>query len=141
MKHHIKLQVGNTIEDATLEERFSSLTFKMKNGFRKTYTDHDLYLCLAQIRRDFPEIKFLCKGAKLNVFPSRMCSQMSNGGVAYEMTLGEAASRDNIVHIFDFEDKNITTDISEQINFYHQWISHFRPKQTNSATKIQLKED
>lgn len=128
MKHHIKLQLGHTIETATLEEHFSSLTFTMKNGFKKTYTDNDLYLCLAQIRRDFPEIKFLCKGAKLNVFPSRMCSQMSNGAVAYEMTLGEAASRDNIVHIFDFEDKNITNDISEQIDFYHQWISYFRLK-------------
>ena len=131
MKHYIKLQIGHTIETATLEENYSSLTFIMENGLRKTYTDHDLYLCLAQIRRDFPKIKFLCKGAKLNVFPSRMCSQMSNGSVAYEMTLGEAASRDNIVHIFDFEDKDITNDISEQIDFHHQWISHFRPKQTN----------
>jgi len=142
MRHYIKLQTGNTIETATLEERYSSLTFIMKNGFRKTYTDHDLYLCLAQIRRDFPEIKFLCKGAKLNVFPSRMCSQMSNGAVAYEMTLGEAASRDNIVHIFDFEDKDITSDIAEQIEFYHQWISYFRPRQTNPVeTQTQLKED
>ncbi|WLG46751.1 hypothetical protein [Pseudomonas sp. FP1740] len=132
MKHHIKLQLENTIEIGTIEERFSSLTFTMKNGFRKTYTDHDLYLCLAQIRRDFPEIKFLCKGSKLNVFPSRMCSQMGNGAIAYEMILGKAATRDHIVHIFDFEDQNIVNDISEQIEFYHQWISYFWPKQTNS---------
>lgn len=133
MKHHIKLKVGNTIETATLEERFSSLTLTMENGFKKIYTDDGLYLCLTQIRRDFPETKFLCKGAKLNVFPSRMCSQMGNGAIAYEMILGEAASRDHIVHIFDFEDQNIVNDISEQIEFYHQWISHFRQKQTNSA--------
>ncbi|WPN56275.1 hypothetical protein [Pseudomonas sp. P9_31] len=67
---------------------------------------------------------------------------MSDGAVAYEMKLGEAASRDNIVHIFDFEDKNITNDISEQIDFHHQWISHFRPSQINSIkAKTQLKED
>ncbi|MCP1500673.1 hypothetical protein J2Y86_005380 [Pseudomonas migulae] len=123
--HHIKLKIGTTIEDAILEETPNSLTFVRKGGFRKTYiADYDLFFCLAEIRKEFPDIKFLCKGAKLNVFPSRMCSQMSNGSVAYEVTMGEAATRDNIVHTFDFESCNIVSDISEQIDFHKKWLSH-----------------
>ena len=113
MKHQITLQIGQTLETATLKCGNSSPTFIRKGGFKKTYSDNDLFLCLAQTRRDFPEIKFLCKGAKLNVFPSRMCSQMSNGAVAYEMTVGKQATRNDIVHIFDFDDQNISNDISE----------------------------
>jgi hypothetical protein len=55
---------------------------------------------------------------------------MSNGSVAYEMTLGKQATRNDIVHIFDFEDKDITTDISEQIDFHRHWISFFGHKPT-----------
>jgi hypothetical protein len=124
-KHKIKLQTGNTIETATLIDGYSSLTFIRSNGFKKTYTDHDLYLCLAQIRRDFPDIKFLCKGAKINVYPSAMCSQMSNGAVAYETKLGEKAPRDQIVHIFDFEDQDIAQDIREQRAFHREWLNSF----------------
>lgn len=130
MKHRITLQIGETLETALLIESFSSLTLIRDNGFKKTYSGDDLYLCLAKIRRDFPEIKFLCKGAKLNVYPSRMCSQMSNGAVAYEMTLGEKAGREQIVQIFDFDDQNISNDISDQIDFYQQWISSFGFKPT-----------
>lgn len=115
MKHYIKLQFGNTIETALLKSHQNTLTFSRKNGFKKTYTDHDLYLCLAQIRREFPEINFLCKGAKLNVTPSTMCSQMSNGAVAYELTMGKSATFDDIVHIFDYEDNNTYNTPKEQI--------------------------
>ncbi|MDR6609165.1 MULTISPECIES: hypothetical protein [Pseudomonas] len=124
-KIKIKLQIGDTIENATLIDTYSSLTFIRKNGFRKVYTGYDLFECLAQIRRDFPEIKFLCKGAKINVYPSSMCSQMSNGAIAYEVKLGEKATFDQIVGIFDFEDQDITHDISEQRAFRRQWISSF----------------
>ncbi|MBK5351820.1 hypothetical protein JFU37_04745 [Pseudomonas sp. TH41] len=122
MKHHIKLKIGNIIETATLNESFSSLTFSRKNGFKKTYTDHDLYLCLAQIRQEFPDIEFLCKGAKINVFPSRMCSQMSNGAVAYELTMGKQALRSDVVHIFDYEENNLTNDPNVQKDFFLRWV-------------------
>jgi hypothetical protein len=125
IKHKIKLQLENAFETALIINHYSSLTFIRKNGFKKTYTDHDIFMCLGQIRQDFPDIKFLCKGAKVNVFPSRMCSQMSNGAVAYEMTIGDQATRKEIVHIFDFEDKNLARDISEQIAFYREWLSSF----------------
>ncbi|WP_157720453.1 hypothetical protein [Pseudomonas reinekei] len=50
---------------------------------------------------------------------------MSNGAVAYEMILGEEATRDHIVHIFDFDDKNIAQDIFEQEEFQRRWLNSF----------------
>ncbi|WP_339527638.1 hypothetical protein [Pseudomonas sp. EL_65y_Pfl2_R96] len=127
IKFDISLRTGEVIEIATIEihRQESSLTFIRGNGFRKTYTDHDLYLCLAQVRQEFPEIQFLCKGAKINVFPSRMCSQMSGGIVAYELISGRTGTFDQIVNIFDFEDKNITHDIRAQKDFYRRWLNSF----------------
>ncbi|WP_256660574.1 hypothetical protein [Pseudomonas sp. G(2018)] len=50
---------------------------------------------------------------------------MSNGAIAYETKLGEKASFDQIVSIFDFEDQNITSDIEEQRAFHRQWRNSF----------------
>lgn len=140
LKHKIKLQIGSKIENAIIEANLDSLTFIRKNGFRKTYSAHDQFFCLAQIRKEFPEIQFLCKGSKLNVFPSRMCSQMSNGAVAYEMTLGQSASFDDIVHTFDYEDENIVKDISEQIAFFNLWMNYFikTTKKSGNSTEDEV---
>lgn len=99
-----------------------TLVFTAKNGLRKTYAAHDLYECLGLLRADFPETKFLCKGAKLNVHPSRMASQMSGGVVAYELRMGKPTETEDIVNIFDFEETDITNDIQQQRDFYRRWI-------------------
>lgn len=49
----------------------------------------NFFECFSQIRTSLPNIVFLCKGAKRNVYPSRMSSQMANGLLAYELKLGE----------------------------------------------------
>ncbi|SFU46455.1 hypothetical protein SAMN05428951_101841 [Pseudomonas sp. OV546] len=66
---------------------------------------------------------FLCKGAKINVTPSRMASQMSAGLVAYELTLGKQATFDDIVHLFDYEENNLTNNPQEQVDFYKKWLA------------------
>lgn len=131
-KLDISLKLGELIETATIEvhRQESTLTFVRKSGFRKNYTNHDLYLCLAQIRQEFPEIQFLCKGAKLNVTPSRMCSQMGGGSVAYELTMGKSATFDDIVHIFDYEEENIAKNLQEQREFYKNWLQSLKQEQT-----------
>lgn len=128
IKFDISIKTGKIIEIATIEvhRQESSLTFIRKNGLRKTYTDHDLYLCLAQVRQESPEIQFLCKGAKINVFPSRMCSQMSGGAVAYELSMGKPATFKDIVHIFDYEEKNIAKNLQEQREFYKNWLQSLK---------------
>lgn len=115
-------------ELATLQYDAAKITiiFSMKNGFRKKYKGEDLYLCLAKIRDELPHIKFLCKGAKLNVTPSRMCSQMSGGAVAYELSMGKPATFDDIVHIFDYEEENISKNLQEQREFYKIWLQSLK---------------
>ena len=103
-----------------------TLAFIMENGSKKTYTAHDLYACFGLLRADFPETKFLCKGAKLNVHPSRMSSQMSAGVVAYELHLGKPSEENDVVNIFDYEEIDITNDIQQQRDFYQCWIDSLR---------------
>ena len=99
------------------------LKFSEADNFSKIYEAADIYICLAKVRADFPHIQFLCKGAKVNVRPSSMASQMSGGMVAYELTLGKRTTREDLVHIFDYEDDNLTNDPNEQKNFYKKWIT------------------
>jgi hypothetical protein len=100
-----------------------TMTFSEAENFQKIYEGKDMYACLAKIRAESPHITFLCKGAKINVMPSRMASQMSAGLVAYEMILGKQATNEDIVRIFDYEEENLTNDPKEQIDFFKKWLA------------------
>lgn len=106
------------------------LTFSEADNFEKVYTGEDIYICLGKIMTDFPHIQLLCKGAKINVRPSSMSSQMSGGMVAYELTLGKRTTREDLVHIFEFDDQNLTNDPHEQHRFYQQWITSIDAERT-----------
>ena len=108
-----KAQIDCNLQDITL-------TFHAEEG-AKTYTGVDFFECFGMLRADYPNIKFLCKGAKLNVYPSTMSSQMSAGLVAYEVKMGQRTGTENIVRIFDYEDTDITNDINKQREFYYEW--------------------
>jgi len=110
------------------------IKFSMSNGFRKTYESDDLYLCLAKIREEHPDIIFMCKGAKRTVTPSRMSSQMSGGYMAYELTLGKQATFDDLVKIFDYEEHDISKNPEDQILYYKQWIHSLTSKTSNENT-------
>lgn len=108
-------------ETATLElERTTStLSITFADGMQKTYSDTDIYTCFGLKIRKFSEITFLCKGSKINVYPSAMVSQMSSGVVAYEVTVGDPDAE--LVRIFDYEENNLTNDINEQIAYRLKW--------------------
>ncbi|AKS09628.1 hypothetical protein [Pseudomonas trivialis] len=97
----------------------STLSIAFADGTQKTYSDIDIYVCFGLLRRDFNEVTFLCKGSKVNVYPSAMASQMSSGLVAYEVTMGEPDAK--LVRIFDYEENNLTNDINEQIVYRNKW--------------------
>ncbi|RON57281.1 hypothetical protein [Pseudomonas frederiksbergensis] len=120
----VSLNIGGVVETAKIEcdRKRPSLVFMMKDGLKKQYSASDLFICLGMLRADFPHIKFLCKGAKLNVYPSRMCSQMAGGIVAYELQMGRTSELEDIVNIFDFENTDITDKIEKQREFYERWI-------------------
>lgn len=133
----ISINKNGVLETATVEcdRKKMTLTFTMKSGLKKTYTAHDLFACFGLLRADFPEIEFLCKGAKRNVYPSRMSSQMSSGLVAYELEMGKPSEEENIVRIFDYENKDITNNIEEQKLFYKNWIESFVITTKNNFSK------
>ena len=117
--------IGSQKKEVTVKYDTSKsiMVFSEADNFKTVYEGRDMYVCLAKIRADFPHITFLCKGAKLNVKPSRMASQMSAGLVAYEMTLGKQATNENIVHLFDYEEDNLTNNPQEQIDFFKKWLA------------------
>lgn len=117
--------IGSQKKEVTVKYDTSKsiMVFSEADNFKTVYEGRDMYVCLAKIRADFPHITFLCKGAKLNVKPSRMASQMSAGLVAYEMTLGKQATNENIVHLFDYEEENLTNNPQEQIEFFKKWLA------------------
>ena len=86
---------------------------------KKTYSGLDIFRAFGLLRKEFSEIKFLCKGSKINVFPSAMSSSMSGGLVAYEMKLGEHDPE--MVRIFDYDEHDLTNDIEEQVKFRVRW--------------------
>ncbi|XVO85229.1 hypothetical protein ACQ9Y2_15790 [Pseudomonas palleroniana] len=108
-------------ETATIEyeRKTSTLSIVFSDGLKKTFTGTDIYTCFGTLRKEFSDIKFLCKGSKINVYPSAMASQMSGGVVAYEVKIGDPDAE--LVRIFDYEENDLTNDINEQIAYRTKW--------------------
>ena len=70
--------------------------------FERIYEEVDLLECLKSARRDLEDMGLLlcCQGAGLNVFPSGMTRQMTEGRLAYSLQAGRAPSDDDLVDIF-----------------------------------------
>lgn len=100
-----------------------SITIDLGGGPKKTYFGSDFYKCFAALRKDNDGLIFYCKGAKINVHPSSMASQMSLGLKAYELVIGKEPSIDDLVFIFDYEEKDLSSDPDEQRQFYLSWMA------------------
>jgi hypothetical protein len=100
-----------------------TITVELGSGRRKTYFGSDFYKCFAALRKDNDDFVFYCKGAKTNVHPSSMASQMSLGLKAYELVIGKEPSIDDLVFIFDYEEKDLSSDPDEQRQFYLSWMA------------------
>ena len=124
----ISIEVNRVVEKAKIQIRpkDSIMIFEMADGTSKSYFTDDYFQGLGELRADFPHIKFLCKGSKLNVYPSSMASQMAKGLVAYEVQMGIPAEPDQIVHTFDYEEKDICATIQEQREFRKRWMASFK---------------
>lgn len=123
----VAVEIDGIVASALFECARGTIEMKVKMPGEEVriYTGLDYYVCLGKVRADFPNVKFLCKGAKVNVHTSRMSSQMSSGIVAYEVRWGEPADKRDIVNIFKYEDQNLTNDIREQAEYYRRWLQSF----------------
>lgn len=82
----------------------------------------DVYSAFLNLRDGMPGYIFQCKGAKINVHPSRMSSQMGAGLMAYELSLGRQARRADLVNIFapDVVDGEVSPN--DQEAFFCKWL-------------------
>ena len=120
-KTEITIIKNNSRETATIEydRKIPTLSIAFLDGIKRTYTDIDIYVCFGILRKEFNDVQFLCKGSKINVYPSAMASQMSSGVVAYEVYIGEPDAE--LVRIFDYAENNLTNDINEQVIYRKKW--------------------
>ena len=124
----ISVLVDGQLESATLEynERTPLIRITLEGGWTEEFQGSDIYECLGKIIKALPKVKFLCKGAKINVRPSSMSCQMTSGIMAYEHKLGTRVTRKDIVNIFDYEDQDIINDPVMQKDFFFQWLQSLK---------------
>jgi len=104
------------------------LHFSRSNGFTFSAGGEDFFECLCELRRALKDVTFLCKGAKLSVYPSRMMRDMAMGLKAYDHKIGKPATKMDEVDIFDYEDFNITNNPSDQDVFWKEWLGFLMKK-------------
>ncbi|QEU30914.1 hypothetical protein EGJ50_10635 [Pseudomonas luteola] len=100
----------------------SRIELFLSDGNKFSSLGNNLFESFSNMRRSLKYIIFLCKGAKINVYPSRMSSQMSSGLMAYEVKMGRPALRENLVNIFDYEDERICINPDDQKNYFEKWL-------------------
>ena len=124
----ISILIAGKLEIAVLDYDTQKSTIKvtLESGWTKNLSGLDIYECLGKIIKSLPDVKFLCKGAKINVRPSSMSSQMSCGIMAYEHKLGIRASRKDLVNIFQYDDQDIINDPQMQTDFFHRWLESLK---------------
>ncbi|WP_237613336.1 hypothetical protein [Pectobacterium parmentieri] len=101
-----------------------SIKFFIGGDFIYAAKSDDFFSCLCILRRNFRNMTFLCKGAKRNVYPSRMARQMAYGIKGYEFEMGRPAVRGDLVSIFDHEENDLVTP-EEQETHFQEWLSSF----------------
>lgn len=109
-----------------IDERKLTILLVLKGGWSKTYAGVNVYECFGKIVKEHSDLKFLCKGAKRNVRPSSMSAQMALGVVAYEHVLGEPASLESLVNIFDYDSEDIISDPQLQKDYFFLWMESMR---------------
>ncbi|KMJ45892.1 hypothetical protein AB204_06800 [Xenorhabdus khoisanae] len=130
-KAEIKVIINGKEENAKLslistEKRECFLQISISNIYQGEFSGRDFFDCFANLRKELRDVIFLCKGAKLNVYPSGMARDMAMGLAAYEYTLGKEVGRENLVGTFDFEDQDVEVSPHKQKEYFYQWIESVR---------------
>ena len=88
-------------------------------------TSNNYFNALISLRTELETygIKLICNGTSLNVYPSPMSFDMGLGLMGYILEIGFHASKENLINIFEFDDrKYIESTIEEQQAYYEEWL-------------------
>jgi len=127
-EHTVHLIGGADNESATISTTSAgrdscsiSILYREKE-LRAESTDY--FKALQEIRElmEADELIPFCYGASLNVYPSGMSREMSQGMVAYRMSLGKSTTREDLVRIFDAGTDVIPSYVAQQREFHDKWI-------------------
>lgn len=99
-----------------------SLRFQ-KREITKVDTDYFAALCAIRVELETMGILVNCYGASRNVYPSPMMRSMGSGDKAYKLHMGQPAKQENIVSIFDTGPDVRPTTVSDQEDYYKQWLN------------------
>lgn len=104
------------------------LSLSLSSGAELSEEAADLFECLINLRTRLAEqgAVILCAGARKNVFPSSMARDMGGGRLAYRLTLGQQAKRDDLIDILASVSADQIADVGEQRAFYDQWLASLR---------------
>ena len=108
-------------------DRKCKLTFSYRDKVISAQ-EHDYFGAFCVIRKQLEEERLIpfCYGASLNVYPSGMCRDMGSGMVAYKTEIGQRASRDNLVKIFDQGHDVIPSSVIQQKEHFEQWLQSIK---------------
>jgi hypothetical protein len=84
----------------------------------------DLFFALTLLRfyLEKQDIYLLCCGARIDVYPSGMNRDMSNGRVACVTRIGEFAEIEDLVEIFSPANFSEIGSVADQKAFHQKWI-------------------
>jgi len=84
----------------------------------------DYFDALQQIRRilDSEKTFIQCNGARIDVYPSSMSRDMSQGLVAFILHMGQHGSMNDKVHVFDPSDVICDKTVEEQCSYHTKWL-------------------
>lgn len=90
----------------------------------------DYFTSLQEIRKELEkeELQILCNGAAKNVYPSPMQYSMGNCLKAYKLYIGKSALREDIVNIFEYDERLEFVSVEKQFEYHEEWISFFKER-------------
>lgn len=94
------------------------------NGEKFSCKSDNFFLALQSLREELQKknIQILCNGSAKNVYPSPMQLSMGSGRMAYKLRIGQQATKEDIVDIFDYEEGINIVEFDEQSKFYSEWL-------------------
>lgn len=115
---------NNRLERVELDyfDQPASVSVIFSGGKKITGIGEDIFSSFLNLREGLSGYIFQCKGAKINVHPSRMSTQMGGGLIAYELSMGHPAKRSDLVNIFTPDTVKDEVLPAEQREFFKRWI-------------------
>ena len=103
-------------DDSLIELSFDGNAF--------TGTGDDFFDAFCQIRKQLETLGLIprCYAAHLRAFPSGMSRSMGGGVKLYRLTLGNQALTDDLIHMFDTDDRVEPATVADQRAFFNKWI-------------------